>query len=47
MAEMDGPESDPVLISAIEKQLGIKLVKSIIPLEVVIVDHIKKMPTEN
>jgi uncharacterized protein (TIGR03435 family) len=41
------PESDPALISAIEKQLGIKLVKSKIPLDVVTVDHIEKIPTEN
>jgi uncharacterized protein (TIGR03435 family) len=45
--ETEQPESDPALISAIEKQLGIKLVKSKIPLDVVTVDHIEKMPTEN
>jgi uncharacterized protein (TIGR03435 family) len=45
--ETEQPESDPALISAIEKQLGIKLVKSKIPLDVVTVDHIEKIPTEN
>jgi uncharacterized protein (TIGR03435 family) len=41
------PESDPALLAAIEKQLGIKLVKSKIPLDVVTVDHVEKMPSEN
>jgi uncharacterized protein (TIGR03435 family) len=41
------PESDPALLAAIEKQLGIKLVKSKVPLDVVTVDHIEKIPTEN
>jgi uncharacterized protein (TIGR03435 family) len=41
------PESDPALIAAIKKQLGVKLVKSKIPLDVVIVDHIEKIPVEN
>lgn len=41
------PESDPALLAAIEKQLGIKLIKSKVPLDVVTVDRIEKMPTEN
>jgi uncharacterized protein (TIGR03435 family) len=41
------PESDPALLAAIEKQLGIKLVKSKIPLDVVSVDHIERVPSEN
>ena len=35
------PDADPALIAAIEKQLGINLVTSKIPLDVVIVDHIE------
>jgi len=41
------PESDPALLAAIEKQLGIKLTKSKIPLDVVVVDHVEKLPSEN
>ena len=40
-------ESDPALFAAIEKQLGIRLVKSKIPLDVVTVDHIEKIPSGN
>jgi uncharacterized protein (TIGR03435 family) len=43
----DQPESDTALVAAVEKQLGIKLVKSKIPLDIVTVDHIEKMPSEN
>ncbi|HEY6341877.1 MAG TPA: TIGR03435 family protein [Candidatus Sulfotelmatobacter sp.] len=43
----DQPESDPALLAAIEKQLGIRLVKSKVPLDVVTVDRVEKMPTEN
>jgi uncharacterized protein (TIGR03435 family) len=37
----------PDLFAALEKQLGLKLEKSKAPLDVVVIDHIEKTPTEN
>jgi uncharacterized protein (TIGR03435 family) len=38
----------PDIFVAIEKQLGLKLVKTKdIPLEVIVVDHVDKVPTGN
>jgi uncharacterized protein (TIGR03435 family) len=41
--------SDPApdLFAALEKQLGLKLEKSKAPMDVVVIDHIEKTPTEN
>lgn len=41
--------SDPTpdLFTALEKQLGLKLTKGKAPLEVIVIDHIEKVPTEN
>lgn len=42
------PSGLPNLFNAMEKQLGLKLVKSKgIPLDTVVIDHIEKTPTEN
>jgi uncharacterized protein (TIGR03435 family) len=37
----------PNVFSAIEKQLGLKLDKSRAPLDVIVIDHIDKVPVEN
>lgn len=37
----------PIISSALEKQLGLKLEKTKAPLDVLVIDHIEKMPTEN
>jgi uncharacterized protein (TIGR03435 family) len=44
-----GIAADPVpdLFTALEKQLGLKLEKSKATLEVIVIDHIDKVPTEN
>ncbi len=41
--------SDPIedFAAALERQLGLKLEKSKAPLEVLVIDHIEKIPTEN
>lgn len=41
--------SDPApdLFNALEKQLGLKLEKSKVPLDVIVIDHMDKEPTEN
>jgi uncharacterized protein (TIGR03435 family) len=41
--------SDPApdLFTALEKQLGLKLEKSKISLDVIVIEHIDKVPTEN
>jgi len=37
----------PNIFSAVEKQLGLKLDKSKAPLDVIVIDHIDKVPVEN
>jgi uncharacterized protein (TIGR03435 family) len=37
----------PTLIEAVEKQLGLKLEKTKAPVEMLILDHIERTPTEN
>jgi uncharacterized protein (TIGR03435 family) len=39
--------SGPSLIEAMEKQLGLKLTKTTGHLDVLVVDHAEKIPTEN
>jgi uncharacterized protein (TIGR03435 family) len=44
----DAPESAPNIFAAIQKQLGLKLVKiKEIPVDVIVVDHVDKTPTDN
>ncbi len=40
-------EMFPGLLPAVEKQLGLKLQKGKAPLDVVVIDHIEKVPAEN
>ena len=44
-----GIAADPVpdLFTALEKQLGLKLEKSKVSLDVIVIDHIDKVPTDN
>jgi uncharacterized protein (TIGR03435 family) len=37
----------PIISGAMEKQLGLTLVKSKVPLDVIVVDHAEKIPTDN
>ncbi|HEY4360595.1 MAG TPA: TIGR03435 family protein [Bryobacteraceae bacterium] len=43
----DASDAAPDLFSALEKQLGLKLEKSKVPLDVIVIDHMDKEPTEN
>jgi uncharacterized protein (TIGR03435 family) len=43
----DASEPGPDMFSALEKQLGLKLVKSRAPLDVIVIDHIDRTPVEN
>jgi uncharacterized protein (TIGR03435 family) len=43
----DAGHPAPNLFTALEKQLGLKLEKSKTQLDVVVVDHMDKTPTEN
>jgi len=45
--EAEDPPGAPTLFSALEKQLGLKLEKSKIQLDVMVIDHMDKQPTEN
>ena len=47
-ASADASEpSGPSLIEAMEKQLGLKLTKVTAPIDVIVIDHAEKTPTEN
>jgi len=45
--EASDPTGSPFLAAALEKQLGLKLVKKKGPLEVLVIDHADRVPTEN
>ncbi len=46
-----GPDGEPSgglsILDAVEKQLGLKLTKSTAPFDVLVIDHVEKVPTEN
>jgi uncharacterized protein (TIGR03435 family) len=46
-AGLDDNSTGPGIFSAVEKQLGLKLDKSKAPLDVIVIDHIDKVPMEN
>ncbi len=42
------PDADGVsLLNAVQSQLGLKLEAKKVPVEMIVVDHIEKIPTEN
>lgn len=43
----DASEPAPDIAEALEKQLGLKLQRTKAPLDVIVIDHIDKLPTEN
>jgi uncharacterized protein (TIGR03435 family) len=45
--EAGQPDAAPDLFTALEKQLGLKLEKSKTQLDVIVIDHMDKVPTEN
>lgn len=45
--EADQSDPAPDLFTALEKQLGLKLEKSKMQLDVIVIDHMDKQPTEN
>jgi uncharacterized protein (TIGR03435 family) len=45
--EADEPDRAPNVFVALEKQLGLKLEKSRLQLDVIVIDHMDKQPTEN
>ncbi len=47
-APMDGSDLPlPSIFAAVEEQLGLKLVSQMVPVEVLVVDHVDRVPTEN
>jgi uncharacterized protein (TIGR03435 family) len=45
--EADQADHAPDLFTALEKQLGLKLERSKTQLDVIVIDHMDKQPTEN
>jgi len=43
----DATDPAPDIFAALEKQLGLKLVKSTTTIQIFVIDHLDKMPTEN
>jgi uncharacterized protein (TIGR03435 family) len=41
------PDSGPTIFAALQEQLGLKLVSKKVPVDMVIVDHIERTPSEN
>jgi uncharacterized protein (TIGR03435 family) len=41
------PSAGPGFIDALERQLGLKLTRSMAPLEVLVIDHVERIPTED
>jgi uncharacterized protein (TIGR03435 family) len=37
----------PIISSAMEKQLGLKLEATKVPVDTLVIDHVEKTPTEN
>jgi uncharacterized protein (TIGR03435 family) len=47
-APMDGSDSTlPSVFTALEEQLGLKLVSQTVPVEMFVIDHVERVPTEN
>jgi uncharacterized protein (TIGR03435 family) len=47
-APMDGSDSSlPSIFAALEEQLGLKLVSQMVPVAMLVVDHVDRVPTEN
>ena len=47
-APMDGTDSPlPSIFTALEEQLGLKLVSQQVPVEIFVIDHVDRVPTEN
>jgi uncharacterized protein (TIGR03435 family) len=45
---MEATESSlPSIFAAVEEQLGLKLVSQKVPVEMFVIDHVDKEPTEN
>jgi uncharacterized protein (TIGR03435 family) len=40
-------DSGPSIFAAVEEQLGLKLESKRIPVDILVIDHIEKTPTEN
>jgi uncharacterized protein (TIGR03435 family) len=38
---------DPAILMVVEKELGLRLEKRVLPFNVLVVDHVEEMPTGN
>jgi uncharacterized protein (TIGR03435 family) len=42
-----GPDSPPPILAALQEQLGLKVETRKAPVEILFIDHVEKIPTEN
>jgi uncharacterized protein (TIGR03435 family) len=47
LAGTSDPDSGPTLMEAIQSQLGLKLESKKGPVDIIVIDHAEKVPTEN
>jgi uncharacterized protein (TIGR03435 family) len=47
LAGVSGSDSEPTLFGALELQLGLRLDRKKGPIEMLVIDHIEKVPTQN
>ena len=43
----EADNSEPTIFDAVQEQLGLKLVKKSAPVDILVIDHLEKLPTQN
>ena len=46
-ADAEAGNAEPTIFDAVQEQLGLKLVKKNAPVDILVIDHLEKLPTQN